>query len=80
MNKHKLPTKFLSVLLLVAMLLSYLPVMMAVSGAERGITNRVTDSSTMDAWTDFFLGETLSTKNAGAVWTDKSVFLPLHPI
>ncbi|MBP3333377.1 MAG: hypothetical protein J6M35_04945 [Clostridia bacterium] len=75
MNKHKLPTKFLSVLLLVAMLLSYLPVMMAVSGAERGITNRVTDSSTMDAWKDFFLGETLSTKNAGAVWTDKSVFL-----
>ncbi len=65
----------MSVLLLIAMLISYLPIVMTVSAAERGITNRVTDPSTMDDWKRFFLADVLTTNEAGLVWTDKSVFL-----
>ncbi|MBE6607587.1 MAG: VWA domain-containing protein [Ruminococcaceae bacterium] len=75
MAKHKISVKFVSVLLLIAMLVSYMPIIMTASAAERGVTNRVTDSSTMNAWEDFFLADILSTKNSGAIWTDKSVFL-----
>ncbi len=75
MTKRKISVKFVSVLLLIAMLVTYIPVMMTASAAERNITNRVTDTSTMDAWKDFFLADILSTKNSGAIWTDKSVFL-----
>ncbi|MBE6750070.1 MAG: hypothetical protein E7560_02780 [Ruminococcaceae bacterium] len=36
--------------------------------------NRIVDVNTMDNWKNYFDTENLTTKNAGGVWTDKSVF------
>ena len=65
--------RIISILICLALLMSYLPAMMA--QAEQAQTdNRVADPSTMDGWKQFFLPDQLNTNNAGGVWTDKSVF------
>lgn len=69
--KTKLTKRALSILICLAMLLSLLPV---VTYAADTATDRIADPSTMDSWKDMFLADSLSTANAGAVWTDKSVF------
>ena len=66
----KLGIRLLSLLLCVAMLMAWIP--MSVQ-ADTPDDTRVADPSTMDNWKDIFLN-TGSTENAGAVWTDKSVF------
>ena len=68
-KKSKL--RILSLLLCLTMLVGYLP-LGNVRAAEAD--NRVADPSTMDDWKDLFLSNSLNTENAGAVWTDKSVF------
>lgn len=71
--KKTVTKRIFSILLCLALLMSYLPAMMA--QAEQPQTdNRVADPSTMDSWKQFFLPEPLNTNNAGGVWTDKSVF------
>lgn len=71
--KMNVTKRILSILICLALLMSYLPAMMA--QAEQAQTdNRVADPSTMDSWKQFFLPDPLNTNNAGGVWTDKSVF------
>lgn len=65
--------RVLSILMCLALLISYLPAaVVRADAANPG--NRVADPSTMDTWRDVFLPDLLNTNNAGAVWTDKSVF------
>ncbi len=78
-NNQRIERKIISILLTLAMLLSYIPVLMIASGAEGTLTSsgvRVSDPSTMDGWREFFLpaNGNLSTENAGGIWTNKSVF------
>ena len=63
----------LSLLLTLAMVLSFLPNGILRSNAVTNATE-VVDPSTMDSWTQFFDLQNLTTQNAGMVWTDKSVF------
>ena len=67
----KLTKRILSLILSLALLMSLLPL---TTYAADSADNRISDPSTMDSWKDLFLSDPLSTKNAGAVWTDKSVF------
>lgn len=69
--KTKISKRVLSILVCLAMLMSLLPL---TTYAADSITNRVADPSTMDSWKELFLSDLLNTNNAGAVWTDKSVF------
>ena len=69
--KSKLTKRALSMILCLAMLMSLLPL---TSFAADTAADRVADPSTMDSWKDLFLTDPLNTNNAGAVWTDKSVF------
>lgn len=70
--KSKFLKRVLSGLLCVALLLCYLPA--AAQAAQVDGDDRVADLSTMDSWKTTFLPDPLNTENAGAVWTDKSVF------
>lgn len=69
----KFSKKLLSIIVCIALLMSYLPTMMA-SAAETDVYNKVADVSTMDGWKNYFDLNNLDTSNAGGVWTDKSVF------
>lgn len=71
--KKNVTKRLLSILMCLALLMSYLPAMIA-QAEETQTDNRVADPSTMDGWKRFFLPEPLNTNNAGGVWTDKSVF------
>lgn len=68
--KNTITKKLISIAICMALVLSYLPAMARAAEGD----SRVADPSTMDAWKQFFLPDTLSTENAGGVWTDKSVF------
>jgi len=76
-----------SLLLCLALVMSYLPSGFLTASAEPATvameTARLTDPSTIDQWKQFFGTQTnhpnrvtLSTEFAGGVWTDKSVFTP----
>lgn len=76
-----------SLLLCLALVMSYLPSGFLTASAEPATaameTARLTDPSTIDQWKQYFgtqtnhpNGVTLSTEFAGGVWTDKSVFTP----
>ncbi len=74
---NKLTTKIVSVLLCIALLISYMPYMAATAGAAAAdITGRVTDPATLNGWKQYFPTSTsseINTENAGGIWTDKSV-------
>lgn len=70
--KKNLTKRLLSVLVCLALLMSYLPLAVSADAAEQD--TRVSDPSTMDGWKQIFLPDPLSTENAGGVWMDKSVF------
>ncbi len=74
--KNKFSRKLISIIVCIALLMSYLPIMLTASAAENDFYNRVVDANTMDGWRDYFdLREGyLDTSNAGGIWTDKSVF------
>lgn len=83
MTKRKLTKKLMSIFLCVALLITYIP--LAARGASVGSNPyaRETDPHTLDQWKNYFgvqqnhpQNVALSTDYAGAVWTDKSVFLP----
>ncbi len=68
--------KITSLLVIAAMLLAMLPTigLSTQAAPPSGVVDtRVTDTATMDDWNKFFGPNVLSTKNAGGVWTDKSV-------
>ncbi len=68
--------KILSILLCVTMLMTFLPTYVATAIAESAIDNRSVDVNTWDEWKLLFGPDHPTTENAGAVWTDKSVFTP----
>lgn len=78
MKKLKLATnKILSVFLSIVIVLSVfsgIGLTAAAATANNPHFNKIADSSTMDGWKEFFGSTYPSTENAGAVWTDKSVF------
>lgn len=43
------------------------------AAAEDSASSRISDPITMDDWKGYFGADVMSTENAGAVWTDKSV-------
>ena len=70
--KKSLFKRMVSLLVCMALIVSYLP--MVTRAEEADASGRVADASTMDSWKELFLGTPLHTENAGTVWTDKSVF------
>ena len=74
--KKSVRNRIMSIFLVVAILLTMIP-MFTMSASAAGVNiNRVADPSTMDSWRDFFIPSgALSTENAGGVWMDKSVFV-----
>lgn len=68
--------KIISVLLCVTMLMSFLPAYVATAISEAAIDSRSVDVNTWDEWKLLFGPDHPTTENAGAVWTDKSVFTP----
>lgn len=74
-RKTRLSKRFLSIVLCLALLMSYTPVWVMAASASSDRIDRVADPSTMDGWRDYFLPDgKISTQNAGGVWMDKSVF------
>ncbi len=78
MKKIKLATnKILSVFLALTIVLSVfsgIGLTAAAATTNSPYFNKTADPSTMDGWKEFFGSTHPSTENAGAVWTDKSVF------
>ncbi len=68
--------KILSIVVCIALLMSYLPSLFTVSAAptEQSYYKKTVDANTMDGWKNYFDLNDLDTSNAGGVWTDKSVF------
>ncbi len=74
-TKFRFKRRFMSIVLCLSLLLSYVPLSWITTTATSSDNiTRVSDPSTMDGWREFFGPEVLSTENAGGVWTDKSVF------
>lgn len=85
MKTAKITRKVLSVILCLAMLLTYVPfaVLTSKAATKGNGDGRVWDEHTLHQWKDYFgtLSDnpnnlSLSTEYAGGVWTDKSVFSP----
>ncbi len=74
MTKQSVFKKWLSLVLCAALLVTVFPV--AVFAAQGfSAQSRISDTSTMDGWKNYFpVTGTITTENAGGVWTDKSVF------
>lgn len=74
-TRKQIYKKVISVLLTLAMLISYLPfAAITAMAAENPAYSKVVDKSTMDSWKNYFGPDKMDTTNAGGVWTDKSVF------
>lgn len=80
-KKTPIHRKLISVLLCLALLMSFLPSFATAIDVE-AVKDRVADDPTWNGWESLFGPKHPSTENAGAVWTDKSVFtadnLPLE--
>ncbi len=74
-GKIKFSQRVLSILICAALLLAYVPVSSMTAIAAGSPYTKVADSVTMDGWQSYFLPSdgSLSTENAGGIWTDKSV-------
>ena len=68
--------RLISVLLCVTLIASFLPSFTSTAINSESVVNRVVDDATWDEWKTLFGVDHPSTENAGAVWTDKSVFTP----
>ncbi len=79
--KKPVSLRLLSMLICLALILSYLPASVLTVSAAEAVDNRVTDPSTLDGWKTYFAPENgnLSTENAGGVWTNKSVLTAADP-
>ncbi|MBR6502393.1 MAG: VWA domain-containing protein [Clostridia bacterium] len=74
-NTKKRVNKILSIILALTIVVSTFAGLSLVSAAGNPNFNKVADNATLDGWKEFFGTSTASTKNAGGVWTDKSVFV-----
>ncbi len=79
--KKPVSLRLLSMLICLALILSYLPASVLTVSAAEAVDNRVSDPSTLDGWKAYFApeGGDLSTENAGGVWTNKSVLTAADP-
>jgi len=82
-TRRTLGHRLTSLLLCLAMMLSFIPAGLFLSAAAATQENRVVDDHTLDQWMQYFGLQTgnaqnvqISTEYAGGIWTDKSVFLP----
>ena len=77
---QKAEKRITSLFLVIALLITMLPIAALPATAQNLKTDRVTDPSTMHGWKEYFpiTGE-ISTENAGGVWMDKSVFTDASP-
>ncbi len=68
--------KIFSVIICIALLMSYLPMLSASAAVPtQSYYSKIVDANTMDGWKNYFpISGEISTANAGGVWTDKSVF------
>ncbi len=74
-HKHSIGNRITSVLLVIAILFTMIPMVAMVATAANVNGNRIADPSTMDSWKEFFpISGEISTENAGGVWMDKSIF------
>ncbi len=78
-TKRKFSHKLISVFLCVVLFISCVPFAVAAAPAttaRASYITRVADPATADGWKEFFLPQdgTLSTENAGGIWTNKSVY------
>lgn len=79
MNNKIFLKKAISLLLCMAMVLTYLPLsMLTVAGASQPLNivsgSKLVDVSTMDGWKQYFGPDKMDTEFTGAVWTDISLF------
>ncbi len=74
--KNKNFRRLISILLCVTLIASFLPSFTSTAINSESVVNRVADDATWDEWKNLFGVDHPSTENAGAVWTDKSVFTP----
>lgn len=85
--KKTIVNRGLAVILTLTLMVSLLPGSVFKMTAQAAISNayqRVSDNESIDYWKGYFSdgrhsdvwGSTVSTQKAGAVWTDKSVFVP----
>lgn len=73
MKRITFTKRLISMLLCIVILMTYFPVtIFSVEASNR--YRRIVDASTMNNWKKYFDLQNLTTKNAGGVWTDKSVF------
>ncbi len=74
-RKQRIGNRTISLFLFIAILFTIIPLTAMVTSAAIVTVDRTADLSTMDGWREFFhTTGNISTENAGAVWTDKSVF------
>ena len=67
--------RIMAVLLAVAIFVVTLPTVgLMAAGSPAQYFDRVVDANTMNNWTKYFDLNNITTRNAGGVWTDKSVF------
>lgn len=74
MKKINFSKRIVSMMLAVAILMPYFPVTKIAAESGNRHYQRIADASTMNNWMTYFDLQNLTTKNAGSVWTDKSVF------
>lgn len=79
MTNKRFYHKLLSVLLCLALTVSYIPATVITaadlgSGLDIVEDSKISDPSTLGGWTRYFGPNKMDTEFAGAVWTDKSVF------
>jgi len=66
--------KVIAIMLSILLVITMIPTLAIPAFAATPTDTRVTDPSTMDGWKQYFGENVDSTLNAGAIWTDKSVF------
>ncbi len=74
-GKKRILRRILSLILCMALIMPHLPwsaISSIAASPSVKMTNKVTDTPTVDTWQGMFTDN--STRTAGAVWTDKSVF------
>ena len=73
--KNKTTKRIVSMILSIALLITCLPMVFSAAPVSNETYALEADASTINDWTKYFpVSGDLTTANAGAVWTDKSVF------
>ena len=73
-TQFKSAKRFTSILICVTMLMSCCTLLANNVAAEETNVTRISDSSTMNDWKNYFGSDVTSTRNAGSVLTDKTVY------